>query len=160
MAAEHHHDEEEEAEADATPQQLRAWVGGVDLKYKYKPSRYTSLQIEAEGLLRSEEQAEGDNLNSYGGYGYLDYRFKQKYNVGGIFEYISRESAVEDEEENMTTATVDTWRAGLFVGFAPIEETSLVRLAGHYTDPDNADGFWEMTLQFVFSLGPHQPHNF
>ena len=161
--AEHHHDEEEETADEATPQQLRAWVGGVDLKYKYKPSRYTSLQIEAEGLLRSEEQTEGDNLTSYGGYGYVDYRFHQKYNVGGIFEYVSRKSAVEHEDEEEageSSVTVDTWRAGLFVGFAPIEETSLVRLAGHYTDPDNADGFWEMTVQFVFSLGPHQPHNF
>jgi len=167
VAEHHHHEEEEETEAEleADPQQLRAWVGGVDLKYKYKPSRYTSLQIEAEGLLRSEEQTEGDDLTSYGGYGYVDYRFNQKYNVGGIFEYVSRKSAAEheegeEEEHGASSVTVDTWRAGLFVGFAPIEETSLVRLAGHYTDPDDADGFWEMTLQFVFSLGPHQPHNF
>jgi len=162
--AEHHHDEEqEEVEAEETLRQLRAWVGGVDLKYKYRPSRYTSLQIEAESMLRSEEQVEGDVLTSYGGYGYVDYRFRQKYNLGGIFEYVSRESPIENEggaEHEHGTVTADTWRAGLFVGFAPIEETSLVRLAGHWTEPDNADGFWEMTLQFVFSLGPHQPHNF
>lgn len=137
------------------PEQLRAWAAGVDVKYKHRPSRYTTLLIEAEGLVRSEEQHEGDRLNSYGGYGYVDYRFRQKYNVGGIFEYLSQKHTYEHE-----IVTHDTWRAGLFVGFAPIEETSLVRLAGHWTEPDEGDGFWNLNLQFVFSLGPHQPHNF
>jgi hypothetical protein len=156
VAHEHEHEEE--------PEQLRSWIFGGDLKYKYKPSRYTSLQIEAEGIVRTDEQHESDDLTSYGGYGYLDYRFRQKYNVGGIFEYLRQKSAEhhheEGEEEEIHIHQHDTWRAGCFVGFAPIEETSLVRLAGHYTDPDEGDSFWEVTLQFVFSLGPHQPHNF
>lgn len=141
------------------PDFLRAWVTGFDLKYKHKPSRYSSLQIEAEALWRSNEMTEGDRLNSYGAYGYLDYRFRQRYNAGGIFEYVSEETILEDLGETVAESS-DTWRAGLFVGFAPVEETSLVRLAGHWTEPDDADSFWELTLQLVFSLGPHQPHNF
>jgi hypothetical protein len=143
---------------DGSAQELRAWVGGADVKYKYKPSRYTTLQIEAEGLLNRQETEDGDNVTSYGGYGYLDYRFRQKYNAGGIFEYISQKSP--EEHEDTDAPENKTWRAGLFVGFAPIEETSLLRLVGHWTEPDNSDGFWEITLQLVFSLGPHQPHNF
>ncbi len=160
--AESEHEHESELalqEHEHHTEQLRAWVTGVDAKYKYRPSRYTSLQIEAEGLLRSEELPEHDNLTSYGGYGYLDYRFRQKYNIGGIFEYVSRKELHEHEGEH-EEETSDTWRAGLFVGFSPIEETSLVRLAGHWTEPEEEDGFFEVTLQFVFSLGPHQPHNF
>jgi hypothetical protein len=134
---------------------LRAWVAGVDVKYKHKASRNSSLQIEAEGILRSAEQHDGNDLTSHGGYAYADYRFRQKYNVGGIFEYTREKVEIEHEQSRQ-----DTWRGGLFVGFAPVEETSLVRLAGHWTEPDEGDGFWEATLQFVFSLGPHQPHNF
>ncbi len=140
-----------------TPDQLRTWIGGVDIKYKYKPSRYTAFQMEAEGLIRSAEKVDGGNLNSYGGYGYVDYRFRQKYSAGGIFEYIHLKELHEGEtevEEN------NAWRTGVFLGFWPVEETSLVRLVGHYTDPGEGDSFWEATLQLIFSLGPHQPHNF
>ncbi|RME28505.1 MAG: hypothetical protein D6800_03820, partial [Candidatus Zixiibacteriota bacterium] len=65
--------------------QLRAWVGGIDFKYKYKPSRYTTLQVEGEGLVRSDEAPDGgDRITSYGAYSYIDYRFQQRYNIGGI----------------------------------------------------------------------------
>ncbi|MEW5993665.1 MAG: hypothetical protein AB1744_04625 [Candidatus Zixiibacteriota bacterium] len=148
-----------EDSAEATTQQLRAWVGGVDIKYKYKPDRYTTLQLEAEGLLRSQKtEGDGDDLRSYGGYGYIDYRFRQRYNIGGILEYTNIEKLFSPAEPGKVNS--ETWRYGLFAGFSPVEETSLLRLAGHWTEPEEADGFWEVTLQLVFSLGPHQPHYF
>ena len=131
-------------------QQLRAWIYGFDLKYKWKPNRNTSLTLEGEGLGNRREKIEGSTNTSYGGYGYIDYRFRQKYNLGSIFEYT--QGKLDNQEH--------TWRNGLFVGFAPIEETSLVRLVGDWTKPKDADGFWTVTVQLVFSLGPHQPHNF
>jgi hypothetical protein len=171
---EEHHDHEHEGEALEAiliseeiehTETLRAWVGGIDVKYKYRPSRYTSLQIEGEGLIRREEQDDGAHLTSYGGYAYMDYRFRQKYNVGGIFEYVRLKESVHHHEEDdhhdaENLFENDKWRMGLFVGFAPVEETSLVRLVGHWTEPEESEGFWEVTLQFVFSLGPHKPHNF
>ena len=153
------HENHDDHDDHADPDQLRAGVYGLDFKFKYKPSRYTSLQIEGEGLMRTAEQDEIDDLKSYGGYLYADYRFRQKYNLGGIFEYTSLEEEHEHDGE-MEIHKVDLWRAGIFFGFAPVEETGLVRLAGHWTEPEESDGFWEFTLQFVFSLGPHQPHNF
>lgn len=164
--AEAHHEEEPvaavTAEGDA-PDQLRATVLGGDIKYKWKPSRYTSLQVETEALMRIDEHPEGeDALKSYGAYGYVDYRFRQRYNVGGIVEWV-RQKELHESEDPLVEPEVhqsDLTRFGLFVGFAPVEETSLLRLAGHWTEPDEGDGFWELTLQLVFSLGPHQPHNF
>jgi len=144
-----------------TVERLRTWLFGGDVKYKYRPNRNTALQIEAEAIVRTAGQAEGmDDLTSYGSYGYVDYRFRQQYNVGGIFEYTKLEELHEHEGEEPEVHQCDTWRAGLFVGWAPIEETSLVRLAGHWTEPDGGEGFWELTMQFVVSLGPHKPHNF
>jgi len=132
--------------------QLRAWVVGTDLKYRWVPSRYTTLQIEAEGLMRVEEGHDGgDDLTSYGAYGYLDYRFRQRYNVGGIAEWVRVEHLA---------ATHNTSRYGLFAGFSPVEETAVVRLVGHWTDPDDGASFWQITGQLVFSLGPHKAHNF
>ncbi|MCB2230196.1 hypothetical protein KQH82_05735 [bacterium] len=155
---EHEHDGEAESEED--PTQLRAWLLGGDIKYKWKPSRYTSLQLEAEAIARREEQHEGDDITSYGGYAYCDYRFRQRYNIGSIVEWLRQKHAHEHEEGEIEIHQMDTWRLGMFAGFAPVEETSLLRLAGHWTEPEEGDGFWEVTLQLVFSLGPHQPHNF
>lgn len=146
-------------EAHSEDEQLRTWLIGGDAKYKCKSNRNRSLQIEGEGIYRMQEQEEGDDLASYGAYGYVDYRFMQKYNAGGIFEYVSEDHA-HDHEGEIHVEKVNTWRAGVFVGFMPIEETSLVRLAGHWTDPGEGDSFGEIMLQFVVSLGPHQPHNF
>jgi len=146
---------------DEPVEELRTWLIGGDVNYQYRPNRNTALHIEAEAIVRTAEPSEGsDNLTSYGGYGYVDYRFRQQYNVGGIFEYTKLEELHEHEGEEPEIHQCDTWRAGLFVGWAPIEETSLVRLAGHWTEPDEGEGFWELTMQFVVSLGPHKPHNF
>jgi hypothetical protein len=143
-------------------EQLRSWLIGGDMKYKYKPSRYTTLQVETEWLARVAERPDDEsNLTSYGAYGYIDYRFHQKYNIGGILEWTAvNEEGHENGAGEHLANRQNTWRAGLFVGFAPIEETSLVRLAGHWTEPDWSDGFWQATVQLVVSLGPHQPHNF
>jgi hypothetical protein len=148
-----------------SPNQLRSTILGADLKYKNKPSRYRALQIEAEGLMRIDEQSAGlANTKSYGGYGYLDYRFAQRYNAGGILEWVRQKEVAESEETPgvMSFLEHNTWRTGLFVGFAPVEETSLIRLVGNWTKPENENenGFWELNLQLIISLGPHQPHNF
>lgn len=129
---------------------LRATIAGLDVKYKWRPDRNTSLTVEAEGMRNHREQFEGESVVSYGGYGYVDYRFRQKYNVGSIFEYA---------EGALDAGTHATRFAG-FIGYAPVEETTLIRLVGDWTKSGSEDGFWTATLQFVFSLGPHQPHNF
>lgn len=129
---------------------LRAYLGGVDVKFKWKPGRNQSLTIEAEGIWSQRKNDDLNKIDAYGGYGYIDYRFRQKYNLGGIFEYA----------QNKRDSESDTWQVGGFVGFAPVEETSLLRLVGNWTKPSDRDSYWSLTLQLVFSLGPHQPHNF
>ncbi len=129
---------------------LRAYLGGVDIKFKWKPDRNRSLTVEAEGLLSHRKIEDRNTIDACGGYGYIDYRFRQKYNLGGIIEYA----------QNKLDSESDTWRIAGFVGFAPVEETSLLRFVGNWTKPSDRDGYWSLTLQLVFSLGPHQPHNF
>jgi len=147
-------------EAHSESEQYRSWIIGGDLKYKNKPNRNRSLQVECEFLYRIQEHEVTENLKSFGGYAYLDYRFRQQYNAGGIFEFLREDHAHEHLEGDFEIERVNTWRAGVFLGFMPVEETSLVRLAGHWIEPDEGDGYGEITLQLVFSLGPHQPHNF
>jgi hypothetical protein len=144
-----------------TSDQLRSWVLGGDFKYKYKPSKFKALQIEAEMIMRRSELGKGDeNLNSFGAYGYIDYRFNQVFNVGSILEWARIKEAHYEGGIEQEIEEDDTKRYGLFVGFAPLEETSMVRITGHWTDPEKDKSFWELTLQFVIGLGPHKPHNF
>lgn len=131
-------------------ERLRATVFGIDMKYKWRPNRYRSLSIEGEALGNKRDREDTDAVTSYGGYGYIDYRFHQKYNVGSIFEYT----------QGKLDSDVSNSRMGGFIGFAPIEETSLVRLVGDWTTPSEGDGYWTATVQLIISLGPHQPHNF
>jgi hypothetical protein len=148
-------------DSDGVAEQLRAWIGGVDMKYKNRPNRYTTLLIEAEGLVRNREGEPGrKRMTSYGGYGYIDYRFRKQYNVGSIFEWVRTEELQDPGGSSPKLVSSDLWRAGGFVGFAPIEETTLLRLVGHWTEPETGDGIWEVTLQMLFSLGPHKAHNF
>ncbi len=150
------HEHENEA-----AEELRTWLFGGDVKYRYRPNRNTALQIEAEVLFKSANSPYGlSDTESFGGFGYLDYRFREKYNVGGIFEWTHSEEPNPPSPGEPMVLKDETWRVGLFAGWAPIEETSLVRLAGHWTEPDEGEGFWELTMQFVVSLGPHKPHNF
>ena len=142
------------------PSQLRTTLIGADVKYKNVRSRYSTLLFEGEVIHRSQEQETGKNINSIGEYAYLDYKFNKIYNIGGMFDNVSEKSVEYDTFGTPTETTIRTWRGTLFVGFAPIEETSLVRLVGHWTKPEDTSGIWELKLQFVFSLGPHKPHNF
>ncbi len=129
---------------------LRAWVFGTDVKYKWRPDRNRSLTLEGELLGNHRDLDDGQSVTSWGGFGYLDYHFRRQYNLGSIFEYT----------QGSTDSDFHIWRTGVFVGFSPVEETSLVRLVGDWTEPKGEDGFWTVTVQLVFSLGPHQPHNF
>ena len=120
------------------------------MKYKWKPSRYRSLTFEGEFLVNRRDVDPATHVTTYGGYAYIDYRFVQRFNAGAMGEYT--QAALD--------ADAHEWRGVLFVGFAPVEETSLVRLRGDWTAPHGAEGYWSVILQLVIGLGPHQPHNF
>lgn len=143
----------------------RRTTAGLDAKFKWKPDRYQSFTAVAEWMVNDglathdhEHEAAGvvdehevESITSYGLFGYFDYQFRQRYNIGAVGDWTQY---AEDSDRSM-------WRLGGFAGFAPVEETTLLRLLVDYTHDVNADdGFWTATLQLVFSLGPHRPHTF
>lgn len=146
----------------------RRWIWGGDVKFRWKPDRYRSITVigeytgnrqpiealEVADPLLAGNLHEGEAheyLNRHGVFGYADYQFRQRFNIGGMGDWVQ---GAEDETEEL-------WRLGGFVGFAPVEETSLLRLLISYNKDVAADnGFWTGILQLVFSLGPHKPHAF
>jgi hypothetical protein len=140
---------------------------GADVKYRWAPDKYRSLTVQGEWI-RSErdvlhhhhdEQAhalqeeghEVERIESTGYFAFVDWRFRQRWNLGAIVE----RSGLAEE------ADVTVERAGLFAGFALMEETTLVRLLLRRTDGDEyLEPVNEAILQLVFSLGPHKAHWF
>ena len=134
---------------------------GVDLKHKYKPNRYTSLTFMAEAIVNrrqpgeeNHEHEQGEEETEYenflGAYTFVDYQFRQRYNVGAKFD------CYEPLGDKYNTVT----QFQAFVGFAPVEETTLLRLTGYYRKPAEGDGVYGAVVQLIFSLGPHRPHYF
>jgi len=134
---------------------------GADFKYRWAPDKYRSLTVQGEWI-RSERDvphdADGsgdgsqiDRVESTGYFAFVDWRFRQRWNLGAIVE---RTGLAEE-------AGVAVERAGLFAGFALMEESTMVRLLLRRTDGDGfAEPVNEAILQLAFSLGPHKAHWF
>jgi hypothetical protein len=139
--------------------ELRFWYVNGDLKFKYKPSSYTSLTLQGEFLYNTRKlNAEpGGNsattMNSAGLYAYLDYQFLKIYSVGTRFDW--SQSPYSDSEKS--------YGGALFLGYYPFEETLGIRLQYQYdrlTEPDSRQTVNTIGLQVLFSLGPHKAHPF
>jgi hypothetical protein len=142
---------------------------GADFKYRWAPDTYRSLTVQAEWI-RSErdvihhdheteaasaphegEEHEIERIESTGSFAFLDWRFRQRWNLGAIYE---RTDLAEEEG-------VAVERAGVFAGFQVMEETTMVRLLLRRSDGDEFAGpVNEAILQLLFSLGPHKAHWF
>lgn len=134
---------------------------GADFKYRWAPDKYRSLTVQGEWIrsqrdvLPAENPAAGstevERIESTGYFAFVDWRFRQRWNLGAIVE---RTGLAEE-------ADVTVERAGLFAGFALMEETTMVRLLLRRSEGDEfPEPFNEAILQLAFSLGPHGAHWF
>jgi hypothetical protein len=134
---------------------------GADLKYRWAPDKYRSLTVQGEWIrsardVLSDHETDGaepaiGRVESDGFFAFFDWRFRQRWNLGAIVERTGLA-----EEVDVTVS-----RAGLFAGFALMEETTMVRLLLRRTDGDElVRPVNEAIMQLVFSLGPHKAHWF
>ena len=143
------------------PTDRRVELLGADFKYRWAPDKYRSLTVQGEWI-RSERDVPHDvngsgdgsqieRVESTGYFAFVDWRLRQRWNLGAIVE---RTGLAEE-------AGVAVERAGLFAGFALMEESTMVRLLLRRTDGDGfAEPVNEAILQLAFSLGPHKAHWF
>lgn len=154
---------------------------GADVKYRWAPDKYRSLTLQAEWI-RSKRDVAGEDadhggveapaegvspsaprplapfdgtlrrVSASGFYAFADWRFRQRWNVGAIY----------DTAESPVTEGLEYDRVGVYGGFQLMEESTLLRLLLRRTD-DNLAGskpVREAVLQLVFALGPHKSHWF
>ena len=151
---------------------------GLDFKYKFVPDLYTALTIQGEALLNFRDVPRyvdnGINtpkqvlhsMNSYGYFLSADYRFDKQFSIGAKYDFTygiigdepSFNSVVNDDENS--TKGLYFW-----IGYYPVEETlalrmEVERLMFNYKSGTARDPETTLTLQLLFSLGPHKAHPF
>jgi len=154
-------------------QMLKYFYGGLDIKFKYKPDSYTSLVIQGEAILNHRDVIRGtatepaiQTNSTYGAFIYFDYQFIKQFSVGAKYDFTYgviggdySASTLSNDDLNKTSG-IEGW-----IGYYPVEETLAFRLSTQYlffnlADDMKRDGETTLTLQMVFSLGPHKAHQF
>ncbi len=138
----------------------RANLIGADLTLKWKPSEYTSIKAQIEGIVQYRTVQEEDTLTgdsserevrSTGLLGAIDWRFHKRYNLGAFLDYTQ---GAQDSEENRTGY-------GITAGFSLMEEsTRFGFLLRRDEGSDIETAYTTVLLQILWSLGPHKPHVF
>ena len=157
---------------------LKYFYGGFDFKLKYRPDSYTTLTIQGEGFLNHRDVLRAGNLgvnipvdnkekiNTYGAYLFIDYLFSKQFSVGAKYDFTY--GIVSDELSFNTLSNDDknkTHGPSAWIGYYPVEETLAVRLGiqnltFNYSDGTQREDELKVTLQLLFSLGPHKAHPF
>lgn len=117
---------------------------GADFKFKWRPDTYRSFVVQSDYF---HKLVHDDEIIKTG-YAWLNYQFKRIWNTGFIFDYSN-----DIEEESYKSI-------GVFVGFSPVEESSVFRLRVHQAYHGNEDPNLTFVAQVIWSLGPHKPHQF
>ncbi|HBZ01285.1 MAG TPA: hypothetical protein DEO84_08215, partial [candidate division Zixibacteria bacterium] len=97
-----------------------AKMGDIDFKYKWKPDKYHSLVIVAEGLLNSRKISPDtlnpgsiEKVNSFGAFSSMDYQFQRRFDIGTFIDY----------SQSPLSKDIHQTGYGVFAGFALAEET-------------------------------------
>ena len=152
---------------------LKYFYGGIDFKFKYKPDSYTSLVIQGEAILNNRDVIRGtdteplvETISTFGAFIYFDYQFIKQFSIGvkydftyGIIGDDYSASTLSNDDVNKTQG-IEGW-----IGYYPVEETLAFRLSTQYlfyslSEGMSKDGNTSITLQMIFSLGPHKAHQF
>jgi len=151
---------------------------GIDFKFKYSPDSYSALTIQGEALFNYRDAVgqgsygvnrdidELNKISNFGGFIYADYKFIKHFGIGIKYDYTA---GIIDDEPSLTTLMNDdknnTQGIEGWISYYPVEETIALRffvqhLMFNYDNGTSRDGETTVTLQLLFSLGPHKAHPF
>ena len=139
-------------------EQLGVNMGAIDGKLRWRPNTYGSFVWIFEAMSSDREVAEEDSVSftvvkvkAKGAFTEVQYQWRKRWDAGGFFDW-TEDATIEDAE---TTAV------GAFLGFNPVEETARISLVYRHETSDLYDFEDDsVTLQFLWSLGPHKAHTF
>ncbi|MBC8345676.1 MAG: hypothetical protein ISR82_06620 [Candidatus Marinimicrobia bacterium] len=133
--------------------------GGADFKFKWRPNKYRSFTIQGEWIqFELGDEHEGKKVHSNeiltSGYLMINYQFSKAWNVGVIGDYWQFDLADTHGKD-----------PSIFVGFSPVEESVVLRIKlGQVLHPEddhnNEEKQLKVSVQLIWSLGPHKPHRY
>ncbi|MEQ9619937.1 MAG: hypothetical protein RIG61_12295 [Deltaproteobacteria bacterium] len=160
----------------------RSNLYGIDLFAKYRPLRnnpYQEIMLQSEFMYLDAETPE-ENLENWGWYGQLVYRFAKRWNSGFRFGIIDTNTPVEEEkegllvepagtfsllrdeegeEEGMLGLLGRTYRISPMLTFNP-SEFSRMRLEYDYLNQSFGPNQHAIFLQFQYAIGAHGAHRY
>jgi hypothetical protein len=137
-------------EHDTHESAMATWIC-ADAKARWDLGPYRALVLNAEGVFGSlEETEEAPEAEPDGFFVSADLRASKRWNVGAFAE-----SATERDDDEVRT---NRW--GGFLGLGLMEETTMFRIVGHVTEPDEGSSQVGVIAQALFGLGPHKPHRY
>ena len=136
----------------------RDWLAGGDLKVKFWLPGNSQLVLQGEGAFRRSHEMDSAGIDpaaavqrgQYGFYAFADVKFANRWNAGVLYDQAERKTEARETDRTVTA----------FAGFAVMEESTLIRLAYDIFLPGDGDASHGAALQFLFSMGPHKPHQF
>ena len=169
--------------SNGTARDERSNLYGIDLFAKYRPLKnnpYQEVMLQSEFMYLDADTPE-ENLENWGWYAQLVYRFAQRFNAGFRFGIIDTDTPVTEEgeelegdpsglftlvrteegeeEEAMLGLLGRTYRLSPMLTFNP-SEFSRIRLEYDYLNQDFGENQHAIFLQFQYSLGAHGAHPF
>jgi hypothetical protein len=137
---------------------LSTHMGAVDWKLRWRPNSYQAFVLVFETMSSDREVAEEDSLSvtlstvdARGAFTSAELQWRKRWSAGGFFDW-SQDAVVPDVEATAYGAFLDFW---------PVEETARIGLVyRHQTSDAYAYDDDTLTLQFVWSMGPHRVHIF
>jgi hypothetical protein len=143
---------------DLVKQNEKATIWGGDAKAKFYLPGASQITLQVEGILNQGHVVDStipaslqiQRQNRSGVVALADYRYHTQYNGGILFE--------QWENPGVSTTTDRAYR--VFLGYAVLEESTLLRLAYEHFQPEVGEAVNTVALQLLFSMGPHKAHQF
>jgi hypothetical protein len=129
-------------------------VAGADVKTKIALSPTVSAMAQAELVYKHADRRDSvgsaSTENRAGFYAFANFLFQAHYNAGILYEQYRSPDDASKTDRGIKP----------FVGFAVLEESTILRLAYEYFVPHAGAASNTVELQFLFSMGPHKAHLF
>jgi hypothetical protein len=140
----------------------------LDVKYKYRPSAYTSLTLQGEYLSSTRKAHQNNDLEPYvdpagnpvmvtirssGFFLVANFQWSRIYTMGARYDWSQTPYSTDDKAQAIS----------FFLGYYPVEETLGIRLQYQHTRAATAEDSQFVNfigLQLLFSLGAHKAHPF
>lgn len=139
---------------------LKKRIAGADIKLRWRPSQYRAFVWAAELMTSDSDVARANadttatepvigRVRANGVFSQFEYQFARRFDFGGFYDW----------SESARVEGVEAWAWGAWIGFMPVEETARVSIVYRHEEDDLYDfALDQVTIQFLFALGPHKPH--